>query len=52
MTQTNLFTKQKQTHGQEQTRGCQGGGVWEWEVGLSSVSKCIVYGGDRRGATV
>ena len=36
--QVNLSMKQKQTHGhREQTRGCQGGGVWgrEGEVGVS-----------------
>ena len=29
MTQMNLSIKQIQTHRQEQTYGCQGGGGWE-----------------------
>ena len=37
MTQMNLSTKQKQTHRhREQTCGCQGGGgVGDWELGIS-----------------
>ena len=31
MTQMNLSTKWKQTHGQEETCGCQGGGGREWD---------------------
>ena len=49
MTQINLSTKQKQTHGhREQTCGCQGGGGWGRDGvggwGLADVSFYIQNG--------
>ena len=46
MTQINLSTKQKQTHGhREQTGGCQGGGEgWSGKLGLADVSYYIWNG--------
>ena len=43
MTQKDLATKQKQTHGQrEQTCGCQGGEGREWDGLEFGVSKCKI----------
>ena len=46
MTQKNLSTKQKQTHRcREQTCGCPGQGVMDWEFGIN---RCKLYRMDKQ----